>query len=97
MAEYTGLLHALEHAATTEGNCFCFQVDSMLVAEQVQRKWACRSVALAPLLEVAWAAIRHLSSWGGVVIEHIYGEYNKVADLLANQALDTRSAQAWTP
>ena len=96
-AEYTGLLNSLRHAVLS-GNLRCtMQVDSLLVARQVRGEWACRALRLRPLLDMAWEALNELERRGSViVIEHIYREYNKVADRLANQALDGQAFQAWT-
>ena len=97
VAEYIGLLAALGHARTLGAGRCCFQVDSLLVAGQVRGQWACRSSALIPLLEAALRVIRLLEASGTVVLtEHIYREYNKMADQLANQALDTQGSREWT-
>ena len=96
VAEYTGLLEAVRHAMAMTGSRICFQVDSMLVAMQVCRTWACRSLQLTPLLQAVWQGISELENRNGVVIvEHIYREYNVHADQLANQALDTQAFQDW--
>jgi ribonuclease HI len=94
VAEYTGLLEAVRHAMTMTGSRICFQVGSMLVAMQVCRTWACRSLQLTPLLQAVWQGIRELENRNGaVIVEHIYREYNVHADQLANQALDTQAFQ----
>ena len=75
----------------------CIQTDSKLIAEQVNRRWACRSLQLQPALVDAWAKIRLMEQAGReVIVEHIYREYNRAADGLANRAIEERSSSAWT-
>ena len=40
VAEYYGLLEALQHSRLIAGCRFCYQVDILVVARQVQGEWA---------------------------------------------------------
>ena len=90
-AEYTGILHALRYAASHPCQRLCFQVDSLLVARQLQGCWACRSPDLIPLYEEALHLLTTLRSdplVEDVIVEHIYREFNVEADALANIGID---------
>eukprot|EP00973_Karenia_brevis_P035735 4931114-Karenia_brevis.AAC.1 len=58
VAEHQGLLQCLAHAAERPSERICIQTDSLLVAQQVNFKWACRCSTLRPLLLTAWHLIR---------------------------------------
>ena len=74
------------------------QLDSKLVSEQVNARWACRTPDLRPFLEEAWRKVRGMESNGReFAVEHISREYNKHADALANRAVDTRSYSTGSP
>ena len=91
VAEYYGVLRALQHAASNQQTLLCFRVDSMLVAKQLQGQWACRSPDLVPLYEqclVLLQGLRSSAHVSQVQVEHIYREFNAYADSLANAALD---------
>ena len=96
IAEYQGLLAAVRHAAHRRHLRVCVQTDSKLVANQVSCLWACRKDELRHWLERVWHAMRLVESRGGeVLVEHIYREYNKEADALANRAVDERRSMEW--
>ncbi len=96
VAEYHGLIACLDHALEHGHVKICVQTDSMLIAKQVNFAWACRCSDLRPLLAAAWRKVRLLAGRNvEVVIEHIYRRYNKVADALANHAVDTSSSKEW--
>ncbi len=98
IAEYQGLLAAARHAANAGHNRVCIQTDSNLVANQISCLWACRTAELRQWLAQVWRAIRAVESRGGeVLVEHIYREYNKEADALANRAVDERRSMEWRP
>ena len=64
----------------------------MLVANQLNGKWACRHPDLIPLYTEALehlSALRASSAIDEVIVEHIYREYNAEADSLCNIAIDT--------
>ncbi len=96
IAEYRGLLACLDHALQTGCTAICVQTDSMLIAKQVNCTWACRSDALRPLLAMAWQRISVLrSKHVQLIVEHIYRNFNKTADALANHAIDTGTSSEW--
>jgi ribonuclease HI len=95
-AEYIGLLNALQHARAEGHQRVCFQLDSLLVVNQVRGVWACRSTCLEVYYSDATRMIDLMeTAEAQVVVEHIYREYNKYADKCANVAVDTRLSQAW--
>ena len=51
VVEYLSLCQSTYHAISCRIRHVCFQIDSMLVARQVNMEWSCRSVDLQPLLE----------------------------------------------
>ena len=60
-----------------------FQVDSLLVAERANWRWAFFDPDLQPLAAAVWQLVRELEQSGSeVVIENIYREHGKVADRL---------------
>ena len=91
IAEYNGILYALRYACRNSCQRFCFQVDSILVARQLNGVWACKSESLRPLYE---EALHLLSSLRAdplvevVLVEHIYREFHADVDALANLGID---------
>jgi len=91
VAEYEGVITALVHASSQRYPNIVFRVDSLLIARQLQGIWACRC---PHLLGVYMRAIEILDSLRSapharsVVVEHVYREFNSVADALANLAID---------
>ena len=68
-----------------------FRVDSLLVARQLQGKWACKCAHLLPLYCRAIQlldSIRRAPHTQDAIVEHIYREFNSDADGLANYAID---------
>ena len=65
------------------------QGDSMLTTRQLTGRWGCRSPALLALFEDCCKLAKLLVASGvDVRVEHIYREYNTVADALSNEAVD---------
>ena len=65
------------------------QGDSLLVTNQVGGRWACRSPNLLALFEECCALRREVMTLGGECrLEHIFREFNTVADALSNEAVD---------
>ena len=96
IVEYMGLAESVRHALAQAYTQVAFQVDSMLVAQHVNMKWACRKHELRPFLESIWRNLRAMERRGAsVIVEHIYREFNTVADSLANLAVSTRGSAAW--
>ena len=93
IAEYTGLFQCLRRAVRIGDTVVVFRVDSFPVARQMSQNnsWACRSQDLFPLRDACRQLTRALSdahvSWS---VQHIYREFNQVADSLANEAINDR-------
>ena len=95
-AEYSGILAVAQHALVLQHPRVVFQTDSLLVANQVNCIWACRSKLLQPLLSQTWNVLHALENLGShIIVEHIYREHNRHADRLANHSLDTQCSAAW--
>lgn len=85
VAEWNGLVAALEYAASKHVHRLKVYCDSELVARQMQGRYRVQSPDLKPLFETA----RKLAgAIGEFSIQHVPRERNREADLLANQALD---------
>lgn len=85
VAEYHGLLAALEWALEHGVPRLRVLSDSELMARQIQGAYKVKSPDLKPLYERARSAIAHLESFS---IEHVRREHNREADKLANLALN---------
>ena len=94
MSEYSGLRACLERAverATRDHPMgpVVVQGDSMLTTRQLTGRWGCRSPALLALFEDCCKLAKLLVASGvDLRVEHIYREYNTVADALSNEAVD---------
>ncbi len=92
VTEYMGVIEALKHATGLPADePLCFRVDSKLLAEQLNGRWACRCEHLRPLYEHGLSLLGRLRStrdFGKVTLEHVYREFNAGADALANLAID---------
>ena len=89
VAEYTGLVRALELAAELGAQEVHLLLDSKLIIEQVSGRWRVKDAKLIPL----WAACR--ASLGGFrrwTASHVPRAQNTVADALANEAIDRAHA-----
>jgi len=85
LAEYQGLLAALEYALSHGYPRLRVLTDSELMARQISGRYKVRSPDLKPLHDKAQAMIARLESFS---IRHVYREHNREADRLANKALD---------
>jgi ribonuclease HI len=90
VAEYTGALEAFKyidsHFAGKDVEIKFF-ADSKLVAEQLAGKWQIKSPGLIPIYQQIKILQEKFSK---VTFSHVYREQNKIADALANLALDNR-------
>lgn len=71
--------------------------DSKLIIQQQNGSWQCKNANILPLYRKAAllvADLRKLDPRSTVTFEHVYREQNKVADNLANEAMDAR--RSWT-
>ncbi len=84
-AEYKALIAGLEKAVelkADEVDCF---LDSELVVKQLNREYKVKNAELAPL----FLKVHNLSlSFKKITFTHVRRELNKIADELANQAMD---------
>uniref|UniRef100_A0A7V4XUU6 Ribonuclease HI family protein n=1 Tax=Acidobacterium capsulatum TaxID=33075 RepID=A0A7V4XUU6_9BACT len=85
VAEYSGLLAALEFALEEGHPCLRVVADSELMVKQMQGKYRVNSPDLRPLYEEAKRRVARLD---GFRIEHVLRNKNKHADRLANLAMD---------
>ncbi len=85
VAEYYGLLAALDYAGSHGIRALRIRSDSELLVRQMQGIYKVKSADLKPLYERALKLSRSL---GYFAIEHVRRELNREADALANEALD---------
>jgi probable phosphoglycerate mutase len=85
VAEYQGLLAALEYALNNAHPRLRVLTDSELMAHQINGRYKVRSPDLKPLFDKAKGLISRLESFS---IRHVYREQNREADRLANEAMD---------
>jgi ribonuclease HI len=86
-AEYSGLLAALEFAVRENHLSFKVFSDSELLVKQMKGQYRVKSPGLLQLYERARTLVRKLEHFS---IEHVLREYNREADALVNQVLDSR-------
>lgn len=85
VAEYQGLLSALEWCADQGAGTVHVQSDSLLLVQQMRGVYKVKHEGLKPL----YGRARLLASnIGRVTFEHVRREQNKDADRLANLAMD---------
>jgi ribonuclease HI len=91
-AEYLAFLMAIEYLMRYElknpGQIknVNFFLDSKLVVEQINRRWKIKKAELKQLAETAWKNLSELPY--SIEIKHLLREKNKIADELANEAMD---------
>jgi ribonuclease HI len=89
VAEYQGLLAALDHALGKHYLRLKVQTDSELLALQIKGVYKVKNPGLKPLHEQAKRLIARLEWFS---IEHVPRERNREADRLANLALDAAAS-----
>ncbi|MBN2211873.1 MAG: ribonuclease HI family protein [Sedimentisphaerales bacterium] len=87
-AEYQGLIRGLEQAATLNGDELDIAMDSELIVRQINGQYRVKNAQLKPLYE---RARELMDSFKAVAVRHVYREQNARADMLVNQAIDTRA------
>jgi len=87
VAEYTALLSALKFAIERKIMSVEIRADSQLLVRQLLGEYKVKSENLEALHRACRALLQHFK-W--IEIKHIPREQNKLADKLANQALDKR-------
>jgi ribonuclease HI len=88
VAEYFGLIAALDYAQTHGIRALLIESDSELLVKQMRAQYKVKSPELRPLFERAKKMAQMFESFR---IDHIYREQNREADALVNQALDETS------
>jgi ribonuclease H / adenosylcobalamin/alpha-ribazole phosphatase len=85
VAEYSGLIAGLRAAAELGATAVEVRMDSKLVVEQMSGRWQIKNPGLRPLAAEAATLVARFAS---VTYEWIPRERNKIADALANRAMD---------
>jgi len=85
VAEYYGLIAALDYAQSHGIRAIRVESDSELMVKQMQGQYKVKSEDLRPLFERAKKMSQGFESF---LISHVYREQNREADALANEALD---------
>jgi ribonuclease HI len=91
VAEYYGLIAALDYAQAKGVRALRVESDSELLVKQMRGQYKVKSGDLQPLFERAKKMSQAFDSFR---IEHVYREQNREADALANEALDETSGGA---
>lgn len=88
VAEYTGLVRALEHAANLGARRVQVRSDSELMVKQMNGEYRVKHPGLIPLYQQAEELRRRFDR---VSFSHVRREHNKQADRLCNEALDAEA------
>jgi ribonuclease HI len=88
VAEYYGLIAALDYAQSHGIRALRVESDSELLVQQMRGRYKVKSADLRPLFERARKMSQSFESFR---IDHVYREQNREADALANEALDETS------
>ncbi len=94
VAEYEGLLAALDYALEHNYRRLKVISDSELLARQITGQYKVKHPNLKVLYERARTLIAQFDAFR---IEHVRREYNKEADRLANEAMDAAAKQKQPP
>lgn len=90
VAEYQGLLAALDYALEHNYRRLKVISDSELLTRQINGQYKVRNANLKFLYERASTLIAQLDSFS---IDHVRREHNQEADRLANEAMDTAASK----
>jgi ribonuclease HI len=85
VAEYTGVVRALELATELGAREAHLLLDSKLIVEQLEGRWRIKDPKLIPLHERASELLSALQRWSA---RHVPRAQNAAADALANAAID---------
>jgi ribonuclease HI len=88
VAEYFGLIAALDYAQNHGIRALRIESDSELLVKQMRGQYKVKSEDLRPLFERAKKMSQGFETFR---IDHVYREQNREADALVNQALDETS------
>jgi ribonuclease HI len=90
VAEYYGLIAALDYAQQHAIRALRIESDSELLVRQMRGQYKVKSPELRPLFERATKMARAFDAFK---IDHVYREQNAEADALANEAMDEVSGR----
>jgi len=91
VAEYYGLIAALDYAQSNQIRALRIESDSELLVKQMRGQYKVKSADLKPLFE---RAKKMAHSFASFRIDHVYREQNAEADALANEAMDEVSGKS---
>ena len=91
VAEYYGLIAALDYAQSNNIRALRIESDSELLVKQMRGQYKVKSADLKPLFE---RAKKMSQSFASFRIDHVYREQNAEADALANEAMDEVSGKS---
>lgn len=94
VAEYSGLLAALEWALANNARELRVVSDSELMVKQIKGQYSVKSPDLKPLYE---EAKRRAAKLGRFEMQHVLRGKNKEADRLANEAMDRGMGRSAKP
>jgi ribonuclease HI len=94
VAEYYGLIAALDYAQSHGIRALRIESDSELLVKQMRGLYKVKSAELRPLHERARKMAQSLEFFR---IDHLFREQNREADALANEALDETSGRTAMP
>jgi ribonuclease HI len=94
VAEYYGLIAALDYAESHGVRALRIESDSELMVKQMRGLYKVKSDDLRPLFERALKMSKGFESFR---IDHVYREQNREADALANQAMDEAEGKPAAP
>jgi len=94
VAEYYGLIAALDYAQSHGIRGLRVESDSELLVRQMRGQYKVKSPELRPLYERARKMSQGFEAFR---IEHVYREQNALADALANEALDETAGRENSP
>jgi probable phosphoglycerate mutase len=85
VAEYTGVVRALDLARDLGADEVHLLLDSKLIVEQLAGRWRVKDAKLIPLWAAARGTLGGMQRWTAA---HVPRARNSVADALANEAID---------
>jgi ribonuclease HI len=89
VAEYTGVVRALDLARELGAREVALLLDSKLIVEQLTGRWRVKDAKLIPLWTAARKTLAGFERW---TAGHVPRAQNTVADRLANEAIDRAQA-----
>ncbi len=88
VAEYNALIHGLEEAAKLNADEVVINMDSELIAKQLNGEYRVKDPDIKPLFEKALGIMKNFRAFE---IRHIERSKNKEADKLVNKAINLAS------